>query len=334
MNIIDGLTYDDVLLVPEHSKIPSRSKIDVSVDLGKGVVLSGPFISANMKTVTGPKLAYGMHEYGMGILHRFASIDEQIGNYKTVVRPDEVHYCSVGVSVGISSEVANDKLISESETKIACIDVAHGDHERVIKETTRLAKKFPDVLLIVGNVATGEGAKRLADAGADVVKVGVGPGSLCTTRVETGNGVPQLTALMSVHDRLKKTDVKIIADGGIKKAGDAVKALCFSHAVMLGSVLAGTDESPGEVMTVGDQKYKQYSGSSTHKTNRVEGVAGLIPYKGSMRNVLEVFKEGLQSGLSYQGCDNLVDLRDNPRFVRLSAAGLIESHPHANIIKG
>ena len=212
-------------------------------------------------------------------------------------------------------------MISESGTKIVCIDVAHGDHERVIAETTRLANKFPDVLLIVGNVATGEGARRLADAGADVVKVGVGPGSLCTTRVETGNGVPQLTALMDVYNHLGNRDAKIIADGGIKKAGDVVKALCFSDAVMLGSVLAGTDESPGDVMTVGGQKYKQYAGSSTHKTNRVEGVAGLIPYKGPMRNVLEVFKEGLQSGLSYQGCDNLVDLRDNPRFVRLSASG-------------
>lgn len=336
MNIVEGLTYDDVLLIPKHSTIFSRSKVDISVDLGKGIKLNGPYISANMKTVSGPKLVGNMCEYGMGILHRFASIEEQIANYNKAVsiskKPE-----SIGVSVGIESQSDTDALISETGTKIVCIDVAHGDHERVLIQTTRIAHKYPDVLLIVGNVATGAGARRLGNAGADVVKIGVGNGSLCTTRIETGNGVPQLSALIDVFESLggdqnKGYDrPKIISDGGIKRAGDVTKALCFSDAVMLGSVLAGTDEAPGEVITVDGLKYKKYAGSSTHKTNRIEGIAGLTPYKGPMKNILEVFKEGLQSGLSYQGCDNLVDLRECPEFVRISSAGLNESHPHANL---
>lgn len=338
MNIIDGLTFDDLLLIPEHSKISSRSQISVKVDLGKGITLNGPYISANMKTVTGPELAGNMYNYGMGILHRFDTIENQILNYKKALEYERKYITSlnngvsIGVSVGINSISENDYLIQETGTRIVCIDVAHGDHERVLNEITRLATKYTKVLLIAGNVATWAGAKRLSSAGADVIKVGIGNGSLCSTRIETGNGVPQMTALEQCYNAVKDTNTKVISDGGIKRAGDCVKALCFSHAVMLGSVLAGTDESPGAILTDG-RKYKEYAGSSTHKTNRIEGVAGLIPYKGPMHNILEVFKEGLQSGLSYQGCDNLVDLRDNPRFVRLSSAGLKESHPHANLKK-
>ncbi len=329
MNIIDGLTFDDVLLKPKNSKIHSRSGIDLSVDLGKGILLKGPFISANMKTVTGPDMARAMVDYGMGILHRFSSIEDQIKNYK------EVGTATVGVSVGISSERENDTLIDETGTKIVCIDVAHGDHERVIKETNRLSKKYPHILLIVGNIATRTGMLSLGDAGADVIKVGVGGGSLCTTRIETGNGVPQLTALENAfttfEDHFSNPRPRIIADGGIKSGGDCVKALCFSDAVMLGSMLAGTDESPGQIIKIDGMQYKNYAGSSTHKTNRIEGVSGLIPYKGSVKNILEVLKEGVQSGLSYQGCDNLIDLKESPEFVRISSAGLKESHPHANL---
>jgi len=340
MNIIDGFCYDDVLLIPQHSEIESRANISVEVDLGKGVQLSGPFISANMKTVTGPVLADKMDRYGMGILHRFDTLEQQVANYHLATHKVEIpgsnnpYKDSVGISVGISSVSENNRIIEETSAKVVCIDVAHGDHARVLKEISRIAKRFPNILLIAGNVATGAGAKRLESAGADVVKVGVGPGSLCTTRIETGNGVPQLSALVDVYNALGKDhsrSVKIIADGGIKKAGDVVKALCFSDAVMLGSVLAGTEEAPGDVITDGDRKYKRYAGSSTHKTNRVEGVAGLTPYKGPVEKILEVFKEGLQSGLSYQGCDNLIDLREAPQFVRISSAGLVESRPHANI---
>jgi len=339
MNIIDGLCYDDVLLIPQHSEIESRADISVEIDLGKGIRLSGPFISANMKTVTGPRLASEMYPYGMGVLHRFDTVQNQIKNYKDTINSRLIIENTVGISVGINDVKETEALISGTGTKIVCVDVAHGDHGKAIGMVSWIHAAFPKVLLIAGNVATGAGAKRLAAAGADVIKVGIGPGSLCTTRVETAAGVPQLTALEDVYKTLcadqrnipGRTRPRIIADGGIKASGDVVKALCFADAVMLGSILAGTDEAPGEVVNLEDKEYKQYAGSSTHKTNRIEGVAGLIPCKGPMSEILERFKEGLQSGLSYQGCDNLVDLKESPQFVRISSAGLMESHPHANL---
>ncbi len=350
MNIVDGLTFDDVLLIPEHSDISSRSEdnINTGVNLGKGITLPGPFISANMKTITGPELATEMYSYGLGILHRFDSLDNQIENFKTTkslvgyaIGLPSVgggDYCA-GVSVGVNSKDDADFLIDSTEAKIVCIDVAHGDHAKTIAMTKHISTKYPNVLLIAGNVATGDGARRLAGSGADVIKVGVGPGSLCTTRVETGNGVPQLTALYDVYNSLFNVrtgydKIKIIADGGIKHPGDVVKALCFSHAVMLGSVLAGTEETPGEVFTLNDQKWKKYAGSSTHKTSRIEGVEGLVPYKGPVKNVLRRFKEGLVSGMSYQGVRTLDELRENPRFVRITSAGLRESHAHAMLFNG
>lgn len=333
MNIFDGLCYDDVLLIPQYSKIHSRADIDLSVDLGKDIKLQGPIISANMKTISGPRLAGKMFQWGMGLLHRFDTIENQIKNYNTAItvnkeQREELRQ-TVGVSVGIFSESDNDKLIRMTNTRIVCIDVAHADHKRVLHETERLAKKFPEVLLIVGNVSTAGAAKRLSNAGADVVKCGQGSGALCSTRIETGNGVPQLTALEYCYNELKNTNTKLIADGGIKRAGDCVKALCFSHAIMLGSMISGTDETPGEIVELDGHKYKQYAGSSTHKTNRIEGVAGLVKYKGPLNNVMQTIIEGIQSGLSYQGCKTLDELRESPVFVRITNAGLIESHPHA-----
>lgn len=208
------------------------------------------------------------------------------------------------------------------------------------------------VFIIAGNVATGAGARRLWEAGANVVKVGVGPGSLCTTRIETGNGVPQLTALMDVaktqkellelwrtKDNSQYPDSKtnrqfpIISDGGIKSAGDIVKALCFADMVMVGNLFAGCEETPGQILNINGQTFKEYVGSSTHKTNHIEGVAAIVPAKGSYESILTKLLEGLRSGCSYQGAENLAELRDNPEFIRITNAGLKESHPHDVTIK-
>jgi IMP dehydrogenase len=193
-----------------------------------------------------------------------------------------------------------------------------------------IAKNHPEVLLVAGNVATGEGAARLVDVGADVIKCGIGGGSSCSTRVEAAAGVPQLTALWDVVDRLdwNSNNVSIIADGGIRFAGDAVKALCLADMVMVGGMFAGCDEAPGEMINIDGIQYKEYRGSSTHKQNRIEGVVHLAPYKGSASNILQKITEGIQSGCSYQGVDNLKDLKEEPFFVKISQAGLIESHPH------
>lgn len=332
MNIKPGYCFDDVLLIPKYSEIDSRKNVDTSVDLGKGIKLKIPLISANMKTITGPAMATAIAELGgLAILHRFVESNKSYPYWmgiwemwKKVCNTRADLRNNVGVSVGVQKEDFEVVDQLAEYTKIFCVDVAHGDHIKCIKMTEYIAKIAPDALLIAGNVATASGCKRLTDAGADVIKIGIGPGSLCSTRIETGNGVPQLTALQECFS----TSHKIIADGGIRSSGDVIKSLCFSDAVMLGNMIAGTDETPGHDIVIDGQHYKEYAGSSTHKSNNIEGVSALVKTKGPVKIVIQKIIEGLQSGCSYQGVDNLTDLKKDPQFVSISNAGLIESHPH------
>lgn len=326
MKITTAYTFDDVLLIPKHSDVRSRSLIQTSVDMGKGIVLSIPIVSSNMKTVTGPDMAMKIAEMGgLGLLHRFTSLGQQVRDYQYASKG---HPNNVGISIGVNDHIGSRFLINETNSKIVCIDVAHGHMEACLETTRMISNEFPNVLLIVGNVCTPEGAWDLSDAGADVVKIGVGPGSLCTTRIKTGNGVPQLTALDNVWSSLLQKSGKkptIIADGGIRTSGDVVKALCFSHAVMLGNILAGTDHAPGDVINFEGKKYKQYSGSSTLKSDHVEGVSKFIPFMGSTETVVQELMQGMRSGMSYQGVDNLNDLKLDPKFVNITHASLLES---------
>lgn len=344
--IREGLTFDDVLLVPQYSDIGSRSKdVDISVKWGC-LHFAHPVIPANMKTVTGRDMAFKIIKSGgLAILHRFMEESEQVRIAREVF--DDHGNENFAVSVGVK---ANDKemvgLFRDAGVRIICIDIAHGDSKHCVDMVSWIKAKYSDMFVIAGNVATGSGARRLWEAGADVVKVGVGPGSLCTTRIETGNGVPQLTALMDVADtqqqlialektrsNTKKRAYPFISDGGIKSAGDIVKALCFADMVMIGNLFAGCEEAPGKRIVIDRVEYKEYVGSSTHKTNHIEGVAALVPYKGVFTDVLTKLLEGLQSGCSYQGARNLNDLKDNPVFVKITNAGLKESHPHDVIIR-
>src|ERR1700743_1492827 len=200
INLIDGITFDDVLLVPKHSKIKSRKDVDISISLSKGLKFSNPIIPANMKTVVGKEMAkYIADNGGLAILHRFMPLEEQleiVNNFILMTKPDTVDYQRhIGVSVGVKSEdYENVKALYALGARIVCIDVAHGDSDQCIKMTEFISKMFPYVFLIAGNVATGGGARRLWEAGADCVKCGVGNGAVCSTHIETGNGVPQLTA--------------------------------------------------------------------------------------------------------------------------------------------
>lgn len=345
-NVRDGLCFDDVLLVPQHSTIKSRSTVDISVKWG-ALEFDHPVIPANMKTITGNEMAIEVIQSGgLAILHRFMPIQEQLDIAEDIVEMGNAK--KFAVSVGIKQEDrANIAKFNEVGIKIFCIDVAHGDSDQCTDMTKWIKENYPhDSFVIAGNVASGEAARRLWRAGANVVKVGVGPGSLCTTRIETGNGVPQLTALMDVarvakemetlamtRDYYTKHQYPIIADGGIKNAGDIVKALCFADMVMVGNVFAGCEETPGKVLTLDGVPHKEYVGSSTHKTNHIEGVAALVPCKGKFNDILRRLLEGLRSGCSYQGASRLEELKDNPEFVRITSAGLRESHPHDVIIR-
>lgn len=351
MNIKTGYTFDDLLLVPKYSEVSSRQKVDLSVDLGKNVLLDIPLVSANMKSITETGMARKMILLGgLALFHRFGESDSQIRFFKESVISyvgNKNAYNHVGCSVGIqeTDKILIDKIV-DTGCRVICIDVAHGDHIGCNQMTSWIAKKYPEVLIISGNVATKTGALRLYNSGADVIKVGIGGGSLCTTRIEAGNGVPQLTALEEVYRASlpyahsvtsRERKFKIIADGGVRRAGDLVKALCFSDTVMLGNLLAGTDETPGQIIIehIGKKvplktiEYKEYAGSSTHKTNHVEGVIARIPRKGPVEPIINRLLEGLRSGCSYQGAHNLYELKIDPEFVYITNAGLKESHPHA-----
>lgn len=356
MKIRNGYTFDDVLLVPKHSDISSRKNIDLSTSLGglTSLNLRMPIVSANMRNVTETDMARSISSLGgLAILHRFRSADETVEMYRQAAATTHTESKLVACSIGVQEQ---DKTLAQrlfdAGCRTICVDVAHGDHTNCVKMVEWLDKTFNHMIarlnIIAGNVATKSGALRLSRAGANIIKVGIGGGSLCTTRIETGNGVPQLSALAEVyeaswavnpvpawpHQFRPHREFKIIADGGIRRAGDIVKALCFSDAVMLGNVLAGTDEAPGNTVKALDgQLYKEYAGSSTHKSTHVEGVSALVPIKGSVKNVIERLLEGVASGLSYQGANNLDELRTDPEFVVISGVGLKESHPHDVFIR-
>jgi len=345
MEIREGLCYDDVLLVPQYSEIVSRSDVDISVKLGK-LTFKHPIVPANMQTVTGQEMAIQVaRSGGLAILHRFTSPSQQFAIAEDII--DDWGSRHFAVSVGVKSEDSGNLYeFYNVGVRIFCVDIAHGNSAHCVRMIQEI-RQLVDVTIIAGNVATGDGARRLWEAGADIVKVGVGPGSLCTTRIETGNGVPQLTALMDVQktqqfllerDRAtrypnEQRQYPFIADGGIKSVGDVVKALCFADMVMIGNLFAGCQEAPGQTHYINNVPHKEYLGSSTHKTNHVEGVCAWVPCTGNYETVLTKLLEGLRSGMSYQGVNSLSELKDNPTFIRITNAGLKESHPHDVITK-
>ena len=324
-------TFSDVLIKPKYSEILSRSNVNLSVDLKNSNNLTLPIISANMKTITGVNMTWKMHQQGgMGILHRFNTIEEAISDYNQIANSK---IC--GVSIGVQEEDKErfDKLY-QAGARIFCIDVAHG-HHILVKNMTKWikAKQLNDITLITGNIATGDGAYDLVDWGADVVKVGIGPGSVCTTRQRTGVGVPQLSALDEVYNVLKgqgKIDIKIIADGGITSVGDIAKALKFADFVMIGSMFAGTSETPGHVYKNPEgQFYKVYGGSASGENKGenkfVEGMMKTIPFKGKVKYILREIREGVQSAFSYVGASNMAEYKERCEFQFITGGSSRES---------
>lgn len=332
------LTFDDVLIRPSFSTIKSRTTINTStnfLDLGMKI----PIISANMDYVTGPEMAIAMWESGgFGVLHRFTDWPTQVKSMEML------HASNVPIAISLGVRDPDESLFRSTVAEtlgqaIICIDVAHGDHEQVESLIKRI-KSETSCKIIAGNVATQEGFSRLARAGADAIKAGIGPGSVCTTRTVAGVGVPQLSAIMEIDLYRKQslyTNVQIIADGGIKSSGDIVKALAAgADAVMLGNLLAGAVETPSPVIEVGDgRRYRAYRGQSIFGTNGLretpEGISGYVEEKGKVADILKRLVGGLRSGMSYVGASNLRELRD-AEFIKVSNMSHIETNTRVHTL--
>ena len=472
MEIRDGLTFDDVLLVPKRSSIATRSQTNLQTKLSKNISLNIPIISANMDTVTESTMAVAMaREGGIGIIHRFLTISEQVNEVLKVkrsgsvmienpyfIRPNQtvkeaINYMRekevsgllvtdpdsklvgiltrrdimfelestklvkdvmtsdvvtakpgisiseakeilrknrveklplvdekghvkglitskdiinidnypaaskdkkgrplVGAAVGVKGDfMERTEALLDAGADTIVVDIAHGHSDNALNTVHLIKKAFPNCELIAGNVATAQGTEDLIKAGVDAVKVGVGSGSICITRVITGSGVPQLTAVLDCAKIGKKYDVPIISDGGIRNSGDATKALAAgSSTVMVGGILGGTDESPGSPVMKNGKKFKIYRGMASFyaslgrkskETGSVsisedlndyvaEGVEAMVPYKGSVTDIIKQLTGGIRSGLSYCGANNILQMQENAEFIKMSQAGFVESQSH------
>jgi IMP dehydrogenase len=335
-----GLTFDDVLLVPNHSEINSRHVPSLASAMTKNFKTSLPLISANMDTITESKMAEAMASLGgMGIIHRFMSIEAQItevGLVKKFQAENKLH-TPLAASIGVKEEDRQRaRLLVEAGVEILTIDIAHGDSIMMIEMLSFIKKAFPQIDVIAGNVATASAVRKLVDYGADAIKVGIGPGSMCTTRIITGCGVPQLTAIATCAAEAKRYDVPLIADGGLRTSGDIVKALCAgASSVMLGSMLSGCLETPGE-MHNGEKRYRGMASKEAQVSWRgelpvgmaPEGVSTLIPCKGSVKDLVHEICGGIRSGMTYLNAHTLGEMAELTYFVEISNAGVKESGPH------
>lgn len=339
-----ALSFDDVLLVPQYSEIETRSEIDLSTQLTPRIRLQIPLISANMSDVTGVEMAIELARLGgLGVLPRFNTIDQQANMVAEVKK----HNLIVAAAVGCKDWKERAQALVNAGVEILVLDVAHGHLKKALETTRNLKSTFGRLVdIISGNVATREAANDLFSAGADCVKVGIGPGSICTTRIQTGNGVPQITAILETSIAARKHKKTIIADGGTKSPGDIVKGLAAgADAIMIGSQFAGTKESPGKIVKIGKKTFKTYNASTsfTEKTNhiknsnlhlssqyvkQIEGIESLVPYKGSLKSVVDNILAGVRSGFSYSGSRNIQELHKKARFIRITDLGMRESLPH------
>lgn len=337
----EAYSLDDVLLEPQYSNINSRLDTDVSTWLADGQRLNIPIIATNMSSISGVDMVKAMYDVGgMAILHRFMPVDEGIKAVKEL-KDYGVFPLATSIGVGGKERERGIKLL-ESGADTLLIDIAHGHSEKMGCQIKFFAKNY-DANIIAGNVSTYDGAKFLMESGADVVRVGIGPGARCTTRTVTGHGVPNLTALEQVVKARSNyfSDsgrlVRVILDGGIKNSGDIVKALYFgADTVCLGNLLSGTDESPGEIFQDGDKMYKKYYGEASVDAQDYrgtglkpgtapEGFSAPVEYKGSVKPIVDRLVGGIRSGLTYSGARNIEELRLKGKHIYLSLASQSES---------
>lgn len=346
-----GLTFDDVLLLPNYTQV-KRDEIETSTYLTAKIKLDIPVLSAPMDTVTEKDLAIALGKIGgLGVIHRNLKIAEQAKQVSQVKKETGLAAAAVGIGHDLEERA---KQLVKAGCDVLLIDSAHGFSKWVIEATRFISSKYPKTELVSGNIATSSGAKALIEAGARSLRVGMGPGSICTTRIVAGMGVPQITAILETVVIARQFDIPVIADGGLRFSGDIVKALaCGASTVMTGSLLAGTAEAPGKLVTQKGKRYKTYRGMGSVSAMRqgsaqrygqnyrrgqekkliAEGVEGLVDYRGKVSDVINQLIGGLRSGMYYAGVKNIKELQEHSRLIKITQASLIESHPHDINIK-
>ena len=351
MNILKSYTFDDLLLVPQYSEI-MPAETDLNTRLTKKINLSIPVLSAAMDTVTEKEMAFKMAVLGgASVIHKNMLPDiqaKQVEEAKLLLSKEEnkSNLGVIGAAVGVNEiDLERVKLLTKAGVDFIVVDTAHGHSKKVLDMVELIKNKF-DIELIAGNIATSQAAEDLIKRGADALKVGIGPGSICTTRIISGVGVPQITAIMNVVSVSSKYNIPVIADGGIKYSGDAVKALAVgASSVMFGSMFSGTAETPGKILQIEDKKYKVYrgmgslgamedgSGDRYFQTKAQgkfvpEGIEGITPYKGKVEDIIYQILGGIKSGMGYMGARTIAELAKTASFVEISNQGLKESHVH------
>jgi IMP dehydrogenase len=364
-----GLTFDDILLLPGYTDF-FRSDIDLSTHITKHISINLPLVSAPMDTVTESRLAIALAKLGgIGIIHRNLTIEDQVAEAKRVLAENLAVGVAIGTSPGYENRVA---ALVDSGIKLLVIDTAHGFAKYVIDAVMSIKRNYPHVDIIAGSIATADGAIAMIDAGADGLRVGMGPGAICTTRVISGMGVPQITALQSVVSIATPAGIPVIADGGIKYSGDMVKALAVgANAVMMGSFFAAAEEAPGKTVILkrdqvphrfrsifqkdtNEYLFKEYRGMGSigamkrggevHSEDEfhgksyqegvlvAEGVEGLVPVKATVQALVDQALGGIRSGFYYVGAKNMHELWEKATFIQITQASLTESHPHDVLI--
>jgi IMP dehydrogenase len=343
--IKESLTFDDVTLVPQYSSILPHETI-TKTELSKNLKLNIPLLSSAMDTVTESKMAIAIAKSGgLGIIHKNLNPKKQALEVQKVKKNNMI----VGAAVG-TNEKDIDRVykLLESKVDLIVVDTAHGHTKKVLTIINKIKKISKNSIVCAGNIATGKAAKFLADSGVDIVKVGIGPGSICTTRLVTGIGVPQLSAILDVKKALKNYKTKIISDGGVKFSGDISKAIAAgADAVMIGSLFAGTTESPGKIFKYKEKLYKNFRGMGSagamsagsadryfQKKNKniskyvAEGVEGIVQFKGPLNKIIYQLVGGLKSSMGYMGSKTIKDLQKKSEFVKITKAGFYESMVH------
>ena len=350
MGFKEALTFDDLAICPGYSEIETRSNCDVSVSLGKGINLKTPIIASPMKTVCEDDMAIALGKLGgLGIIHRFCTLDEQVKMVQETRIQLGQHFNSflegnnIGAAIGVNEYEYKERAgaLIEAGANVINLDVAHGHHVLSKVAIEYLRKNYPDLHIMSGAVCTRMSIKDLSNWGADSIRCGVGSGSACATRNKTKIGVPQVSALLECCQAADQENVSIISDGGIRMPGDIALALAIgAKGVMLGSILAGTKETPGEIMKEGpwpnERLFKVYMGSASfeaklernEQTKNIEGSSMRVPYKGKVKRIVNDINDGVKSSMSYVGAKTINMFQLKARFVKVTSSGIIEATPH------